>query len=121
MTTRAEAEALFGVVFDTEQAIWKLFNAEKAAHWDYDLTDERDAVWAIVMGDHIVYDSEVPEEWCEDDEEEGWMYSGHMRGGFFPGEHFSLAFVDLQTGHSGAAMILDNSKRVTPPWEKTDA
>lgn len=118
--TKGEAEVLFDAVFKGEKAVLGYFGAEGSAHWDYDLADERKSEWCVVDGDTLVHELQVPEEWCQDDPKEGWTYSGHIRGGFFEGPDFSLALVDLQQGGSGAAMILDNTKRLTPPWEKKD-
>lgn len=110
------AEALFGAYFNGKIAVLKYFGAENSAHYDYDLSDDRKFDWAVV-DDMLVFDLRNIDEWCEEDPSEGWNYSNHIQGGFFPGEHFSLAMIDLQMGGSGSAAILDNNKRLTPPWE----
>jgi len=116
---REAVEALITAVFTAKKTLIAYFGAERSAIYDYDLCDERSSDWALVdRGDTLVHDLQVPEDWTEDDEQAGWTYSGHIRGGFYEGKDFSLALVDIQQGGAGCAYILDNSKRLPLPWKK---
>lgn len=111
--SKEATQELFDGYFNGKSKILEYFGAEGTAHWDYDI-DQIDDEWAIcrgqcVWGPGTEHDG-TPIPLSEDD----CTYSSPITEGVFRGDDFTLVFMDLQMGGSGAATIFDNSKEQTP-------